>query len=246
MGKNRRKTIRAGRLVYAICYTQATASDTPRERAAKHRVSSAARQRINHRHAWQKLELLLAANFAPDDLFVTLTYDDEHLPADREDARRPLRKYFRQLRTDLRCRNMDLLYIYTTETMPDCPGGVGRIHHHLVTSKSAGEEVIRALWPHGFVHIEPLLSGPFDSYEARARYMCKERHPGQTGRRTGLRAWTPSRGLAKPEVTSELVPDDVTITAPPGAYVLDRGGDQNTFGQYVYLKYLLPLPRRRL
>lgn len=246
MGRNRRKTVRAGRLVYAICYTQATAADTPQERAAKSRVSSAARQRINFRHAWQKLELLLAANFEPDDLFVTLTYDNAHLPPDRDASRRRLGKFFRPLRTELRRRGEQLIYIYTTETMPDDPGGAGRLHHHMVLPKTCRVETIRALWPDGVVHIEPLLSGQFDSYEARARYLCKERHPGQVGRRTGLRAWTPSRGLQQPEVTSELVPDDVTITAPPGAYVLDRGGDQNTFGQYTYLKYLLPLPRRRL
>ena len=64
MGKNRIKTVTAGRLVYAVCYSQPMASDAPAERAAKSRASSAARQKINFRAAWQRLELELAANFS--------------------------------------------------------------------------------------------------------------------------------------------------------------------------------------
>lgn len=246
MGKNRLKTVRAGRLVYTVCYTQALPSDEKAERREKQRVSSAARQRINFRQAWQKLELLLAANFAPHDWFVTLTYDDEHLPADRKAAGREMAKLWRALRAQRAAAGKELKYVYNIEAMADEPGASGRLHHHAVINAAGdAEEVLQALWGRGLVHIEPLLDGPTDSYEARARYLVKERQPGEVGRKTGLRAWIPSRNLQKPEVTSELVPDTVTVQAPPGAYILDRRSEQNSYGSYSYIKYLLPARRRK-
>lgn len=243
MGRNRIKTVRAGRLVCAVCYSQAIGADAPAVRAAKNKVSSAARQRLNFRAAWQKLELLLAANFEPGDCFVTLTYDDGHLPPDRDGALAFFKRYAGRLRTAYRRARRELRYVYTTEDMPDAPDGQRRLHHHMVVTRMDAE-TLRSLWSGGNVHIEPLLDGPTDSYEARARYLVKERHPGALGRRTGLRAWSGSRNLRKPEETSELVADSVTITAPPGAFVLDRRDEGNCYGSYAYIKYLLPLRRR--
>lgn len=246
MGKNRLKTVTAGRLVYAVCYSQVMPTDDKQERQAKSRMSSAARMKLNFRAAWQKLELLLAANFGRRDWFVTLTYDDDHLPADRKAAGKEMGRFWRALRDQRKAAGKDLLYVYNIEEMPDEPGGVKRLHHHAVINCAGDpEETIQALWGRGRVHIELLLDGPSDSYEARARYLVKERQPGETGRKTGLRAWIPSRNLAKPETTSELVPDTVTVTAPPGAFILDHQDEQNAFGVYHYIKYLLPERERR-
>lgn len=241
MGKNRHKTITAGRLVYAVCYSQATAADEPAARQAKTRVSSRARQLINFRAAWQKLELLIAANFDRDDWFLTLTFDARHLPADRDGARKAAQAFLRRLRSQRGMTGRDVKYVYCVEEMPDEPDEDGRLHLHMILN-AAGErpEEIEALWKCGHCLAEPLLSGPQDGYEARARYIVKERHPGAKGRKTGLRAWNASRNLKKPEVESVILPDSVTITAPPGAYVLDSHGEQNAFGSYSYIKYLLP------
>lgn len=244
VGKNRVKTVKAGRLVCAVCYSQTTAADDRQARQAKQKVSSAARQLLNFRAAWQKLELTLAANFAWDDYFVTLTFDDKHLPPDRDASIAEVGKFMRALRAQRKHEGKELLYIYNVEEMPDEPGGEKRLHHHLFLNRAGDTpESLQALWGRGLVYVEPLLDGPNDSYEARARYFVKERHPGALGRKTGARAWIPSRNLKKPEVSSELVPESVTITAPPGAYVLDRDAKQNSYGAFVYIKYLLPEPK---
>lgn len=246
MGKNRLKTVKAGRLVYAVCYSQPAAADEPKERAAKSRMSSAARQRLNFRQAWQKLELEIAANFTAGDWFITATYDDAHLPGDRDGAIRYMGKFLKRLRQQRKRRGQELKYIYVTEEMPDEPGRPGRLHHHLIVNACPeDEETVPALWGAGQVDMQALLEDPRDGYEARARYLVKERHPGAVGRKVGLRAWTPSRNLQKPEVSSELVPENLTLTPPVGAFVLDRSEDVNAFGSYVYIKYLLPERRRR-
>ena len=241
MGKNRLKTRRAGRLVEVVCYSQAAPSDPPDERAAKTKMSSAARQKLNFRAAWRRLELLLAANFGHRDYFVTLTYAPEYLPQDRAAARNCMRKYIKRLRVQFGHLGLTLKYIYNTEAVPEHPGAPGRIHHHLIIS-AIDPDIIKSLWGLGQVNVEPLLDGQNDSYEARARYMVKERDPGMDGRKLGQRGWTPSLNLAKPVETSELVPEYVTIQPPPGAYVLEKAADSNYYGSFQYLKYLAPLP----
>ncbi|MBQ2633458.1 MAG: hypothetical protein IJF88_02610 [Oscillospiraceae bacterium] len=241
MPKTKRLTqVRAGRLVSAVLYTQATAWDEPAQRAAKSKISSAARQRLNHKASWQKLEAVLAANFDRDDLFVTLTYRDEDLPATREAALRCLNTFLAQLRAARRVRGEAVLYVKNAEHLTD-DGSEGRWHHHVVINATGADyEEIRSLWARwgDNVDFEPLLSDGMD-FAARAQYLCKERPP------VGKQAWTPSRGLRRPERTSELVDDALTLSAPAGAIIIDRDEKVNAWGSYVYIKYLLPWRPRR-
>ncbi len=75
-----KKIIVAGLLVKELIYPMVTRYDSPRTRAGKRHVSSEAQQRMNAIYSWQKLELMLAANYLPGDLVIVLTYDDAHLP----------------------------------------------------------------------------------------------------------------------------------------------------------------------
>lgn len=234
MGKTKRMTkVQAGRVVWLCVYDQALSGDEPRARAAKSRLSSEARQRLNMKASWQKLEQVLAANFDKHDLFVTLTY--RNAPPTREWALRQVNAFLRQLRAARAGRGDALLYVKCTEHLTE-DGDEGRWHHHLAVNATGRDyEEIRALWSAwgDDVDIEPLLDGTWD-YEARARYMCKERPP------LGKQTWTPSRGLRRPVRTSELVDDALTLSPPPGAIVLDRDQKDNAWGSFVYIKYLLP------
>lgn len=234
--------IKAGRLVTAVIYTQPAGSDGPHIRAAKQKASSEARQRLNLRASWQKLEALMAANFDREDLFVTLTYRDEDLPHSREQAVRCCCEFVRQLREARALRGEQLLYIKNVEHLRD-DGTEGRWHHHLViNSTGSGDyEEIRAAWKRwgDDVDIQELLGEGWD-YAIRAQYLCKERQP------VGRQSWTPGRGLRRPERYSEMVDESLTLAPPPGATVIENQTVDNGWGSYVYLKYLLPWkPRRR-
>ena len=229
-------------MVSAVLYTQPMAADEPVQRAAKSRVSSAARAKLNHRAMWQKCEALMAANFDRHDLWVTLTYRDADLPHSREQAVRCLAWFLGELRRVRREAGENLRYLKNVEHLTD-DGELGRWHHHVVlNSTGADAEVIRALWARfgDNVEIEGLLDGGLD-FAARARYLCKERQP------TGRQGFVPSRGLRRPERTSELVDDALTLSAPPGAVVLEISQVDNSWGRYCYIKYLLPYrpPRPR-
>lgn len=248
MAKSKRLVrIQAGRLGRIIVYKQALASDEPAARAAKARISTPARMKINARTSREKCEELMAANFDRRDLFMTLTYREA--PATREEANRHLAAFFRLLRAARAARGQRLLYIKNTEHIRS-DGSEGRWHHHVVINATGADyEEIRSLWaPWGDnVDFEGLLEAGED-YASRAAYLCKERPP------LGKQAWTPSRGLHRPVKTSELVDDSLTITPdslPRGAQILEHSEDQNEWGSFVYYKYLLPYreprpdPRRR-
>ena len=95
------------------------------------------------------------------------------------------------------------------------------------------------------VEVQRLTFGRDHTYEDLASYLTKE--PREWGHpQTGERTWTPSLGLARPEPETESVPDYVTLTAPPEALILQcEGPIRNGYGEYAWLKYLLPKNQRR-
>ena len=138
MAKQRYKRIRGGRLVREALWDAPMPSDPPRARAEKSKNSSAARQRLNDRYSWQKLKMVLAANFTGSDLVATLTFDDEHLPPDRAAARKIIRKFFTQLRAHRKARGEELRYVYVIEDKH----GDGRLHYHVVINGTGAAEAV--------------------------------------------------------------------------------------------------------
>lgn len=232
------KQIRAGRLVCAVVYTSLTSGDPPRARAKKQKASTAAREKLNARTSVQKLERTLAANFDDGDLFVTLTYDDDHLPDDRAAAVRRLRSFIQKLRAARKARGQPLRYIYVTEGAN--PGG--RLHHHMVIDATGDDlEEIRRLWRYGTsVEVRRLTFSRDYTYEDMASYLTKE--PREWGHpRVGERTWTPSLGLVQPEPDTAQVPDNLTLDFPPDAIPLGKvGPERNGYGEFCWIKYLLP------
>lgn len=246
MAKSKRmKTVRAGRLVIGVCYSQALASDSPKARAEKTKCSTLARRALNFRAAWQKLRLLLCANFARGDLWITLSYDDAHLPDNRREAKKRVTQFLDRMREAKKKSTELFKYVYVTEELQD--DGSRRLHHHMVMTAGASKqdfELIRSLWTFGD-NIEIRRLGEHELYTddflELAQYMCKERNPDAKVYNVGDKCWVGSRNLERPVTESELVDDNVTITAPPGARVLDRDTKQNEYGSYDYIVYLLPL-----
>lgn len=229
------REIRAGRLGYAVLYTQSSIADAPKTRAEKCQATSAARQKINLRHSWQQLEVVLFSNFGRDDFLLTLTYDDDHLPADREAAVKRLRKFLAKLREARRKRGQELRYVYVTEDKH----GDGRLHHHLVVNGTGRDlDELRALWPDGYAHVQNLRPREFGYL---ARYLTKEAR--DYGKIISKKTWVPSRNLTRPvQPKPETVPDLMTLSVPPNADPLESSGGEiriGEYGTYSYIKYLI-------
>lgn len=228
-----KKIISAGVLRVEVVYDRIRPRDDERTRQAKRKAQTEAQARLNARYSWQKLELMLAANFVPGDLVVCLTYEDKHLPFTRREAEGKLR-YFRQKLQ--RLRGGELRCVWSTESRHDN----GRYHHHVVLQSSGHDlDALRQAWGYGDVHVEPLRADGERNYETLARYMCKE-YPEKVGRRT----WSYTRCCRKPERESFTVPDDTRLEVPAEAVVLQDVKVQGQFGGYHYVKMIAKqLPR---
>lgn len=235
------KRVRAGDLVVESIYSLPDVRQPGEIRARRSRASSEAQRLLNLRHSRLRLELLLAANFGPRDLFVTLTFDDDHLPGTREGVRRRVRAFVRELRKARRIRGASLRYAYALEGKH----GDKRFHAHFVLNSTGPIDLddVAALWPHGSVDVKRLRDSHFwesghVAWEKLARYLCKERpDPGDVGRQ----AWTPSKGLRQPETVSRRVADGADITIPPGAELIEQRREDGLWGSFAFLKYRLPL-----
>lgn len=219
----------------AVQYTAIHSQNQDARRAARSQISTPARESLNAKLSWQKLMLLLAANFKKDDLVVTLTYRDEDLPPRKDDAERLLSNFIRQLRKARRERGAALrCYVRVTEGIHSA----GRFHHHLIVNSTGGDyEEIKRLWrKHGDnVDFEAFGS---NGAERWAKYLTKE--PKEHGRRyVGERTWRASIGMKKPIVTSEFVSEDC-LSPPPGAFVTDKTECVNSYGRFCHMMALLP------
>ena len=225
--------LRAGNRVRAI----ELASRPPRTggRAAKQFETSLVQEAVNIKTACMRLEFLLYANFSPQDWFVTLTYDDEHLPPNYEAARKNAPAYFRKVREARRVRALPFGYVYVVEGMH----GDHRIHHHFVIQRADGDEMLlRCFWQKGSVDTRTIED--FGGYRKVARYLTKE--PRKTGKlRVGQRMWTPSKGLIKPERLDVELPPGAHYSPPDKAIPFE--GEKfperidNSFGSYVLYDY---------
>lgn len=238
MPKERRKVIQAGRLWMAVQYTVIHTQNQTARREARTQISTPARESLNAKLSWQKLMLILAANFKSDDLVVTLTYRDEDLPVRREDSDRRLSNFIRALRAYRRTLgppNLLMPYVRTTEGYHTG----GRYHHHFIVNTTGDDyEIIRQLWAKNGDNIDFEPFGP-DGAERWAKYLTKE--PREKGRRyVGDRTWRTSRGLIRPESESVYVEQGDDLTPPPGAFVTDKAECTNSYGHFCYMMAMLP------
>lgn len=233
----RKTTITAGKLVKTVVYTVPHPRDSEHGRAAKSQITSAAQRALNFRTAQGRLEMVLAGNFGPRDLFCTLTYRDEDLPGRLEGAKDCVRKFIKLLRAQRKRNGASLKYVYVTEGKH----GDKRYHHHLVINATGPDdlEAICSLWRYGdIVDVERIDDRPYIDV---ARYITKE---AVEGKPVGAQMWTPSRNLEKPTVESMFIDENETIQPPPGAFVMEKEEKQNEFGNFIYLKYQLPVERK--
>ena len=240
-----KRIIVAGPLVVEAVYPAPHPRDSRGVRQGKKLLSSQAQQRMNLQYAYQKLELLIAANFGKKDLFVTLTYDDEHLPGNRQEALNRVKAFWKRLRKTRQSQGQELRYIYVTEHKH----GEGRWHHHALIN-ATGEDfaLIRQLWGQGGVEFRSVRVDKEKHYETLARYLCKEQRD-----KLGLRLWSGSRNLRKPERECFRVPDSTPLKMPPESRCIrlaDTGDVRTAYGHYRYIKYIatdgVPVRRQKI
>lgn len=229
----RRKTIRAGRLVWDITYTVPRPNASKQERKRVREVTEEQVARTNANTAQRKLEMLMATNFDEGDLVLTVTYRDADLPDSVDVTRKHLGKVFAQMRAYRKARGLpDLKYIYVLEGRH----GDHRPHAHIIINAAGGDlELMRSLWIWGDdIQLNYIRERGYDGW---AGYLTKERREASLN---GKKQFVGSRNLARPVTTYEWVDDGTSVEAPPGAQVLDEGGGRNEIASCRFVKYLIP------
>lgn len=180
-----------------------------RQPRALGKPTSEAQARVNERNAQMTFVRYANANFEEGrDHYITLTFDEGHRPATREEARRHASNFLRRvkrawdrLKGDPSTRVTGTLaqddaekggrvfkYLYVIE------GGDGkRIHIHLLMTGGLTEARIRELWGKAEILNVRTLQASDKGYEALSVYLTKQ------GRLDGEHRWYGSRNLDKPE-----------------------------------------------
>lgn len=207
------------------------------KRAKKEKETSEAQKKVNQRKAEKEIRRLMNANFQDGDLLVRLDFFKEQLPDGSEQMQEMMAKAIRKLRQEFRKLGRELKYIYVKEIGPR-----GGRHIHMVMSK-CDTDILRRCWPHGGIHIDPLISD--GQYRKVASYFIKyaAKTEETEGRIIGKR-WYGSRNLTKPHITKRVVSADKfreNIKKKDG-YLLEKdsvvSGISNITG-YQYFSYTL-------
>lgn len=227
----------AGPICEVAEYTRVNRSDDARTRSAKKNKTSEVMARYNKKSSVRKFELMLAANFLPGDIVGCVTYDDEHLPANRRQAARRFAYFKKKLASAYKKRGLTLVMAWSTEHRH----GDGRWHHHFICTASGDDyNLIRSAWGYGKqIELDALQVDDDKNYQSIAAYFAKEERE-----KPGLRSWSFSRNAAKPIEECELVDDDDVVEVPKNATLVESYDVQTPFGRFSYLKYILPASPR--
>ena len=165
-----------------------------RGRSQRKKPTSEVQQRLNHRHATDRLRRLLHTNFNPKDLFVTLTFDEDSLPETVADCQREVQNYLRRVKRRYAKAGLEPRYIYIIEYGAEH----NRLHAHLVISEGLSRDELSALWGQGTVSADRLRFEA-DGLTALAVYLTKGKD--DEGDRLTFKRWSGSRNLAQPTIT---------------------------------------------
>jgi hypothetical protein len=115
-------------------------------RKRKSKKSKPSQERLNEKNAVKYLHRLIKTNFDSSDLHVTLTYTDENLPENEEEANKMVENFLKKVRYARRKLGLPpLKYIRANENFD----GQGRPHHHIIMSGGMSRDEIEGMWSVG-------------------------------------------------------------------------------------------------
>lgn len=153
------KEITAGDQFEIEIYPQFRSMDeVPPEGRTIKKDNNKAQKNLNDKNARKYVERLINENFSDRDIWMTLTYDDAHLPPDGDvdAAIKNVQKYIRRINYQRKKRGLpNAKYVYVTAYNPDAEI---RWHHHIVIG-SLTDDV-----PEGALQTNP--DGSVNTYDA--------------------------------------------------------------------------------
>lgn len=224
--------------------TRFPVGDNTRTHKWKTVKTASQKEQDNARQAVRVTARAINNNFCQDDLWITLTYDDEshdRLFAGLDEnetllaAREQMPAFLRRLKR--KCPGIK--YLYVTADMDGETGEAVRVHHHLIIAGASQEAIMKA-WKAGGADCKHLYRQ--DDYTPLAVYLHRQ------CRRIGSEQLIcSSKNMEQCQIQEEVLEgyQENEIRVQPGAKVLDRGNyHAGQLVQYVRYKRRPKQPKR--
>lgn len=188
----REKKIISGQIVEIEIYP-ISLREKKQSRKKKAKESQPKQKNLNDKNAKKHFIRIVNTNFTDKDIVIHLTYSDDKLPKDPEQAKRDAANYIRRLNHYRKKNKLSAIkYIIVTEYHePDLNDKRKRvrIHHHIIMS-GMDRDIAESFWRRGRANADRLQQDEF-GFEGLARYLSKDPQ--------GNKRWTGSKNLVKPK-----------------------------------------------
>lgn len=180
------KTIKAGDQFEVEIYPSFTRKQLKELKIKK--KNNKAQKNLNNRNSRKRIERLINANFNDDDLFITYTYDNKHLPKTLEEALKNIKNFIRRVNYKRKKEGLPKAkYIYITEFSEDKKI---RVHHHLLIDGALSMDILESMWKFGRRNNARRLAKDEFGLTGLAKYLSKDPK--------GNKRWCSSINLSKP------------------------------------------------
>ena len=180
------KTIKAGNQFEIEIYPAFTRKEC---KELKLKKPNKAQRNLNDRYARKRVERLINTNFKKGDLYITLSYDNKHLPDSLEQAQKNMKNFMRRINYKRNKEGLEKAkYIYVTEFSKEKKI---RVHHHLIMDCGLSGEVVENMWKHGRRNNIRKCDPDKDGLTGLAKYLVKDPK--------GNKRWCSSINLKKPK-----------------------------------------------
>lgn len=189
------KEITAGEQLEVEIYPQFRSMDEVPEEGRIQKDNSKAQKKLNDKNARKYVERLINHNFTNHDIWITLTYDNEHLPPDGDidAAIKNMQNYIRRIKYQRKKKGLpNCKYIYVTEYSPHEDI---RWHHHLVMDGALDMDTVESCWKNGSRNEVRRLEKDENGLSGMANYIVKEKERIKSEKR-----WNSSQGLMSPDI----------------------------------------------
>ncbi|MDD3040535.1 hypothetical protein [Bacteroides sp.] len=199
-------------------------TNIPEAGIEKKEKSSKKQKNLNDKNSKRKFVQVANANFTEEDLHISATYDDKHLPKTLEEAERNVHNYLDRVKRRMKkVTGQDLKYMLVTEYTPedeeeedkkstDKKTKAVRIHHHIIINGGLSRDDLEIMWTHDRINWKKLENDP--KYRRSITLLgyvnCDRLQPNENGieglvkyidkRKKGCKKWSTSQNLVKPVV----------------------------------------------
>lgn len=224
----RKKFIREKRIYCGEEYLEVDivpVTNMPEAGKGKKGQSSQAQKNLNDKRSKRRFVQIANTNFGVDDLHISATYNEEHLPITLEEAERNVHNYLDRVKRRMRrVTGQDLKYMLVTEYTPEDEEGqltlegmedkqtrAVRIHHHIIINGGLSRDDLELMWSTTRINWKKVQNDP--EYRKTVDYLgfvnCDRLQPNENGieglvnyinkRKKGCKKWSTSMNLKKPK-----------------------------------------------